>query len=318
MNKIDQPLVSVLIPTYNSGRFVAEAIESALAQTYESVEIVISDNDSTDDTLAIAQGYAADHRNLTISKNVSNQGPVRNWRRCAESAKGEFAVLLFSDDRLAPDFVASMLPYLSDPNVAFAYSAVGRIDQDSRESPTAPLYQLPASGVYPIKQFIEGHLLLGEDIYPLSPGCGLFRTKDLKHNLDTELPDELGAGFMGHGGGPDLNVYLQCGSKYASFGYEAERKAFFRGHEGNLSRLDKVNLAYALAKAWFAAMYYPQGESEGLKHFRAAHYWRLARLGQTGLYKKSMAWDRHPWHMAYLDWAVYLLNKIIRKMHGKN
>jgi glycosyltransferase involved in cell wall biosynthesis len=317
MNSPDQPLVSVLIPTYNSGRYVAEAIESALAQTYKPIEIVISDNDSEDDTLAIAHSYATVHPNITISKNSSNQGPVRNWRQCVENANGEFAVLLFSDDKLARDFVDVLLPYLFYSDVAFAYTAVAKIDQDGLESCAAPLYQLPASGKYPIKQFIDGHLLLGQHGYPLSPGCALFRTRDLKHNLCIELQDEFGVGFMAHGAGPDLCVYLLCASRYTSFGYQAERKAYFRGHDENLSRLDRVNLAYALAKAWFAARYYPNSGVAGLGHFRAAHYWRLARLRQSGLYKKSMVWDRNPWRIAYSYWIVYFLRRVMRKIYGK-
>lgn len=316
MNKSKQDLVSILIPTYNSSRFIAEAIESALSQTYESVEIVISDNDSTDDTLAIAERYARDSSNITVNKNPRNQGPVRNWRRCVDSAKGEFTVLLFSDDRLAPNFVKLLLPYLSNPDVAFAYSAVGRIDQNGFETTADPLYQLPVSAEYPIKKFIDGHLLLGEDVYPVSPGCALFRTEDLKKNLDNDLSDRFGVGYMDHGAGPDLITYLLCGLSYGSFAYNIEKLAFFRTHDGNLSRLAKVNLAYALAKAEFASLYYTRADANNIARFRAAHSWRLMKLGRVKLYKKSLEWDGRAWKIAVGDWVQYSLKRFARKLKG--
>lgn len=317
MNKNDPPLVSILIPTYNSGKYVSAAIESALSQTYKNIEIVVSDNDSTDNTLVIVNGYAAGNPNIKVNKNDTNLGPVRNWRRCAENAKGDFAALLFSDDILLPDFVDSTLPYLSDPAVGFVYSAVGKIDRDGNESSDDLFYKLAASGVYPMTQFIHGHLLLGDDMYPLSPGCSLFRADDIRKNLMEEISDELGADFMRHGAGPDLNVYLLCGLRYASFAYVCDKKVLFRGHEGNLSKSGKVNLAYALAKSWFASKFYAENRQTGIEHFRAAHFWRLVRLGYAGLYKKSMSWDSSPWSMAYLDWISYLLKRLVRKSNGK-
>ncbi len=310
MNKNVNPLVSILIPTYNSARFVSDAIESALSQTYKTVEIVIVDNASTDETMAILSEYASNNSNIYVYQNETNLGPVNNWRRCTELAKGDFAVLLFSDDVLAPDFVSLTLPYLLDPAVGFVYSAVAPIDQDGNEKSKEIAYKLSQSGRFPMSEFVSGHLLLGADLYPLSPGCALFRTDDMKSNLRQAIPDEFDVGFISHGAGPDLMMYLMCALRYPLFAHVNEKKAYFRWHENNLSKLGKVNLAYALAKAWFGALYYLEKKEAGIEHFRAAHLWRLMRLRRLSWYRRSLLWDCSPWRIAYQGCVIYLLRRL--------
>ena len=93
-----KPLVSILINNYNYGRFVSEAIESALAQTYEHTEIVLVDDGSTDNSLEVAAGYG--HRVRLVAKENGGQASAFNAGFAA--SKGEIICFLDSDDLFIP------------------------------------------------------------------------------------------------------------------------------------------------------------------------------------------------------------------------
>jgi glycosyltransferase involved in cell wall biosynthesis len=97
-DKTSSPLVSVVIPTYNGGPFIAQAIRSALDQTMGSLEVVIVDDASTDDTLEIV-GRIADHR-VRVLTSEGNVGAGANWNRAVRAAQGRYVKLLCQDDVL--------------------------------------------------------------------------------------------------------------------------------------------------------------------------------------------------------------------------
>ncbi|OLY94157.1 glycosyltransferase family 2 protein [Cnuella takakiae] len=111
-----KPKVSVLIPTYNYARFLDEAIQSVLAQTYTDFELLIMDNCSTDNTEAVVRPYLQDPR-VTYYKNEKNLGLVGNWNKCLDHARGEYIKFLCADDKFHPHllekFVAVMEAYPS-------------------------------------------------------------------------------------------------------------------------------------------------------------------------------------------------------------
>lgn len=96
------PLVSILIPAYNAARWIGEAIESALAQTWPRTEIIVVDDGSTDDTLAVARRYAS-RQVAVISQPNAGAAAARNtaYARC----QGDYIQWLDADDLLAPDKV---------------------------------------------------------------------------------------------------------------------------------------------------------------------------------------------------------------------
>ena len=75
---MNSPAISVLIPLYNAEKFIAQAIESVLNQTYTDFELIIVDNCSTDRSVEIARNYESDKR-VKIFENDENIGAVRNW-----------------------------------------------------------------------------------------------------------------------------------------------------------------------------------------------------------------------------------------------
>jgi glycosyltransferase involved in cell wall biosynthesis len=103
----DRPLVSICIPVYNGCDFIGQAIESALAQTYENIEVVVLDNASTDDTLAVVSGF--DDVRLRVERNEITTGAGENWNRALNAAGAEFVKLLSADDYLYPTCVAQQI-----------------------------------------------------------------------------------------------------------------------------------------------------------------------------------------------------------------
>lgn len=95
-----EPLVSVCIPTYNRERFLLRAMRSALDQTYKRIEVLVSDNASTDNTMKLL-GAVQDDR-LRVHRQPRNLGPERNIRWLLEHATGEYLVVLSSDDYWEP------------------------------------------------------------------------------------------------------------------------------------------------------------------------------------------------------------------------
>ncbi|MDD5322845.1 MAG: glycosyltransferase [Methylococcales bacterium] len=99
MSKIENktPLVSVIITCYNREEYIAEAIESVLHQNYQNLEIIISDNCSTDRSLEIINRYKADER-IKVFTNTFNTGMIKNFQKATELAKGKYITYVSSDD----------------------------------------------------------------------------------------------------------------------------------------------------------------------------------------------------------------------------
>ena len=112
------PLISILIPNYNYIKYVATAVDSALAQTYPNVEVIVSDNCSTDGAWELLnERYGADPRVL-LHQNERNVGMVANFDRLLALARGRYIMCLSSDDFLYPPHLALLEAQLSrDPSL---------------------------------------------------------------------------------------------------------------------------------------------------------------------------------------------------------
>ncbi|MEP0202526.1 MAG: glycosyltransferase family 2 protein [Halioglobus sp.] len=240
----DLPKVSILIPVYNRKHFIAECIQSALDQTYLDFEVVVVDNDSDDGTWDICQKFAARDSRVRAFRNDTNIGPVRNWRRCAQEARGEFSKILFSDDTLEPDCLAEMVPKLEDPGVALVYCAA-RIGKSKEQADIA--YSAGESARLSSTQFLN--LILWGDA-PASPGAAVIRTRDLLANLRTDFPTATPRPFDQHGAGPDVMILLLTAEKYPCVLRISAPLVFFRAHGGSFSienASDQVAKGYASA-----------------------------------------------------------------------
>ena len=133
MSSSDQPVVSVVIPCFNQGRFLADAIDSVLGQTHRSEAIVVDDG-STDNTLAVVKNYAG-----VVLIQQRNQGAAVARTSGLRQSRADFVVFLDADDRLLPDAVATGLEYLSmHGDWAFVTGHARLIDIDGSVIGTPP------------------------------------------------------------------------------------------------------------------------------------------------------------------------------------
>ncbi|HEX2160325.1 MAG TPA: glycosyltransferase family 2 protein [Thermoleophilaceae bacterium] len=120
------PLVSVAIPTFNRRATIARAVRSALAQTHANLEVVVSDDGSTDGSAEVLQELAAGDERLRVVRHAANAGMVANMERARRLARGDYVMLLADDDWLDPRCVELALAALlrSPDHVA----ALGGVD----------------------------------------------------------------------------------------------------------------------------------------------------------------------------------------------
>jgi glycosyltransferase involved in cell wall biosynthesis len=126
---MDDPLVTIVITSYNYGEYVADAIRSALAQTYPNIEVLVLDNASTDNSVEIIRTFTGDKR-LRLIAREQNVGIQRNHNDGIDEARGEFVVFLSADDMMFPSLVSDiMAERRKRPNVDLVYASVLIMDK---------------------------------------------------------------------------------------------------------------------------------------------------------------------------------------------
>lgn len=127
-------LISVLMPTYNVEKFVSEAVESILGQTWTNFEFIIVDDCSTDHTYDILKEYAASDSRIHLFRNDINSKICKTLNRALSYAKGQFIVRMDGDDISQPDRFEKLYYYLqSHPDVDLVGSNTITIDEDGNE-----------------------------------------------------------------------------------------------------------------------------------------------------------------------------------------
>ena len=158
------PLVSVCIPSYNHARWLPEAIESVLAQTYPNIELIVVDDGSADESLAIAERYAtADPGRIRVltHEGGANRGTSTTMNLALGNATGAYWSVLDSDDALHPHKLATELELLeADPALAFVYGQAEYVDREGRRILAGQLMgeDLNASG-RPLARMLRDNLV---------------------------------------------------------------------------------------------------------------------------------------------------------------
>jgi len=116
------PKLSILLPTYNGERFLAEQLESILAQTDPDFELIAIDDGSADGTVAVLERFAARDRRIAVIPSQGNRGQNGRLVELLEHARGEFIAISDQDDRWAPDRNEKLFEALGDRQVVFARS----------------------------------------------------------------------------------------------------------------------------------------------------------------------------------------------------
>lgn len=261
------PLVSILIPVYNRENIVAETIESAMAQTYKNIEIIIVDNCSTDNTWQVLKDYAEKDSRIRIFKNAENIGPVKNWKRCIDEAKGEYAKILFSDDLIADNYIEETLK-IFDNETAFVLTPIFIFGNNKKNK-----INHYKKNIFTTKNYLDNALLVNYHSFPVSPGAALFRTKDLKNALEIEIENPLGMDFSKYGAGNDLLLFLNTALNYKFVKTSNITHALFRHHNDSFTVSNKLNDYYNFSKYYFIKNHLP----EYLNEFKTVMWVNLKR-----------------------------------------
>ena len=174
MSEISAPIVSVCIPAYRGAAHIAAAIESVLRQSFTDFELVIIDDNSTDDTAAIVQRYH-DSR-IRFLRNPENIGPQENWNKCLNESRGKYFKLLPQDDLLGPDCLKNQIAVLDqDGAQGLALVFCARTIVDARDRPIMQrAYSGRASGVIAAQLLIRDCMRRGTNLIG-EPGSVMFR-----------------------------------------------------------------------------------------------------------------------------------------------
>lgn len=116
---IKKPLVTLIIPAYNTEKYISKCLESVLEQSYQEIEIIVLDDGSQDETNEICQKYEeVDNRIILISKNNTGVSDTRNVG--IHNAKGKYIIFVDSDDYVAPNYVEVLVREAESENVQMA------------------------------------------------------------------------------------------------------------------------------------------------------------------------------------------------------
>lgn len=125
------PKISVGLPVFNGEGFLDEAISSLVSQTHEDLEIVISDNASTDRTEEICRKWAASDDRIRYYRSDKNRGAAWNFNKVFEESRGAYFNWAAHDDKLMPEFLAECSDILDKhPDVVLSYTRVLQIDEN--------------------------------------------------------------------------------------------------------------------------------------------------------------------------------------------
>jgi glycosyltransferase involved in cell wall biosynthesis len=127
------PLISVGIPVYNGEKYLATAIQSVLDQSYSNLEIIISDNCSTDNSVAIVMEFQKKDSRVKLIKNAANIGFIKNFNSLPLQATGEYFIFFADDDIYDKDFIKLLWnEFLKNPGIAIAIGSVKLITMEGQ------------------------------------------------------------------------------------------------------------------------------------------------------------------------------------------
>lgn len=210
----DQPLVSVVIATYNMGEYLPDAVDSVLNQNWENLEVIVIDDGSVDNSSKRILKFNDDPRFRYV--RTENQGQPKAKNRGLSESKGEFIAFCDADDLWHPEKLKIQMPSFTNPNVGVVYSDVSYIDASGKEVVSHkhyPRYSGKITRKLAIKNFIPF-------------GTAVFRRECLDRNgsFDESLPM-----------GIDWDLWLRY-SVHWEFEYIPKKTYLYRLWEGQMSR----------------------------------------------------------------------------------
>ncbi len=248
-----QPLVSIVIPTFNRANLVQKAIETSLVQTYPC-EVIVCDHGSSDDTPDIVKKY---EDKLKYIRKEKDFGPHFCWLEGILNASGEYVHIQFDDDWLDESYIEELMELFNqDVGCVFCNANIVNLETHTC-SQMRHLKKRFLTGIYSNK--ILEKVLMNTTV--ISPGCCIFRKDDIINALYLgSLPVKNLESY--HGVGPDVFMMLLTMLKYSNFGYVNKALAFLGDHDDSITinagkskeKRDKIQASYNNMKIYYLGL----------------------------------------------------------------
>jgi GT2 family glycosyltransferase len=216
--------VSVIVPSYNYGRFLRDCVESALAQAEVDLRVLIIDDCSTDNSVAVASALAAADSRVEMRVHPANRGHLDTYSEGLSWARGAYTVLLDSDDMLTPGSLRRSCDLLdAHPEVGMVYGRTKEFhgnSQPGRANTTRPVWR-----IWQGREWFEGRCRMTENC--VRQPSVVMRTSVLKKvgGFRPELPHTA-----------DMEMWLRL-SLYSDVGYiGGTDQGFYRVHSAGMHR----------------------------------------------------------------------------------
>lgn len=168
------PLISIGMPIYNEARFLAESLESLLGQSYPNLELVISDNASTDESAQICADVAGRHDNVHFHRLDENLGAVANFRKVLDQARGDYFMWAAGHDVWSRDYIQRCYEAMQRrPESVLAFGSTDWIDSDGNPHDRQSGW-IDTRGMHPVARYMA--VYWGN----MNPILGLIRTSALR------------------------------------------------------------------------------------------------------------------------------------------
>ncbi len=217
-----KPLVSICLPTYNRAHYLRQSLRTICAQTYRPLEILISDNASTDETEDVCRQWAEKDDRIRYIRQPGNIGLYGNHNFCIREGRGDFLCLFHDDDQHDAELVSRCVDFLlSRPTVGMVCSDWRLIDDDGRVVGTR---RHRVQSVMSGRDYTEKTLKAGRS-FICTPGTVIRRSA----LGDIRFHEEGPLGFA------DFAIWFRIAERY-SVGHIPEILWAYRQHKGSLSR----------------------------------------------------------------------------------
>lgn len=218
-----EPLITIAIPTRNRPNFLQQSLESVLNQAYESLRVLVIDNNSEMDMSPIINKFS-DSR-VSFVKNSENLGIIGNWNKAIELCRTEYLSVFHDDDIMLPQFISRSIDALeNNPTVGFSYSHANKVDESLN-------YISLWSSLFPGEGFIKGTDYI---LYTIKQGCCVTIAPTVvvrKNVFDSvgKFRDNLCFNSF------DFNMWLRIANKFDVY-FVNEVLVNYRVHEGQMSK----------------------------------------------------------------------------------
>lgn len=218
---IANPLVSVVVITYNSSKYVLETLESAKNQTYQNIELIVSDDCSTDDTVAVCRDWIEKNKGRFVRTKLIeseiNTGIPANCNRGCKEAKGEYLKPIAGDDILLPDCISDFLNNIGDNYILAGISSSFYVGEEN-EKIMSELYPTKTQFSFFVDSPQKQYRRLLIDSFNFAPGVFLRK----------QIFDKVGYYDESYPYIEDLPFWLKCTSHNIKIAFLEKKVVLYR------------------------------------------------------------------------------------------